>query len=1020
MDIARYSIERPTSSWLVLLILFIGGLIALNQLGRLEDPEFTIKQAMVITPYPGASAEQVEEEVTFRLENAIQELPYVRHITSTSMPGFSQIMVEMKDTYRADDLAQIWDELRRKVNDTARDLPPGAGPVTVKDDFADVFGVLLALTGDGYSLPALRDHAKFLQRELSLIPGVAKVVLSGEQQEQVTVEVSRARLANLGIPPHRIYDLLATQNTVSHAGRVRLGDDAVRFATSGEFTTVEQLESLIISNPGAREQLFLGDVAEIRRQLAPIPSHLTRFNGVPSMWIGVSFAANVNVVEVGAQVQEALDQLTYATPIGMDLHPIYNQPEEVEKSVSGFLWNLVQAVVIVMIALLLTMGMRSGFLIGFVLLLTVLGTFIFMLIGGINLHRVSLGALIIALGMLVDNAIVITEGMLVGVQRGKTRLQAAQDVLKQNQWPLLGATLIAIIAFAPIGLSSDATGEFAGSLFWVLLISLGLSWVTALLLIPFLGDRLFRRGVTVAASEDALYDKPIYRGYQRLLQKALSYRVMTIGLMVVLLLAALAGFGAVRQSFFPSSNTPVYFADFWYPQGTDIRATADDMERAEQYLLAQPEVVSVATTIGQGAPRFTLPYLVEMSHENYGQLIVRVADHHDLPELMQRTRDYLAMDHPTPRVKLSRMEIGPPVKAAIEVRFSGADPDQLRQLSLQAQRILTADPGLDSIHDNWRERAKVLRPQFNEGNARRAGISKQDVDDLLLANFRGRRVGVYRDGTDLLPIVVRAPDEERVFLEQWQDILVFSPALNTYVPLTQVVDDMPLDWEDAVIQRRDRKRTLTVMADPSPLHHETPAQILARVKADIEAIPLPPGYTQSWGGEYEASGDAKAAVFQSLPLGYFAMFIITVLLFSSARKALIIWTTVPLSIIGVTLGLVITQQAFSFMALLGILSLTGMLIKNGIVLLEQIRTEEDSGKPAHQALVDAAVSRVRPVSMAALTTILGMIPLLFDAFFASMAVTIMFGLGFATLLTLIVIPVMYSLVMHSGNLATVK
>lgn len=1015
MDIARYSIQRPTTSWIFLLLLLFGGVLALQQIGRLEDPEFTIKQAMVITPYPGASAEQVEEEVSVPLENAIQELAYIRHITSTSMPGMSQITVEMKDTYRADVLPQIWDELRRKINDKTRDLPPGVGPVMIRDDFADVFGVLLALSGEGHSLATMLDHAKLLRRELALVPGVAKVIISGEQQEQVMVEVSRARLANLGISPSRIYQLLATQNTVSSAGQVRMGNDAVRFATSGEFTSVKQLESLVISNPGAREQLFLGDVAEISRQTAPIPSHLVRYGGEPSLWLGISFASHVNVVEVGAAVQERLTELEYATPIGMELHTIYNQPAEVERSVSGFLWNLVQAVVIVIVALLLTMGLRSGFLIGFVLLLTVLGSFIFMLLTGIQLHRVSLGALIIALGMLVDNAIVITEGILVGVQRGKSRLQSAQEVLKQNQWPLFGATLIAIIAFAPIGLSSDSTGEFAGALFWVLLISLGLSWVTALVLIPFLADLLFRKGVQVSASDEELYGKPVFLVYKRMLSFALRWRLATMALMAVLLVSSVVAFSMVRQSFFPSSSTPVYFANLWYPQGTDIRATAEDLARAERYLLEQPEVLQVSSTIGQGAPRFTLPYLVEKSHENYAQIIVRTNEPDHLHELMARTRDYFLAEHPNVRARLSQMEIGPPVKAAIEARFIGSDPTELRRLSAEAQAILAKDPGLANIWDDWRERSKVLRPQFNEEHARRVGITKQDIDDLLLANFRGRSVGVYRDGTQLLPIVVRAPEGERIYLEQWQDILAHSSTLNRYIPLTQVIDSMPLDWEESLIQRRDRKRTLTVMADPDPLHDETPAEIFSRIRSTIEAIPLPAGYELSWGGEYEASSKAKSAVFSSIPIGYLIMFIITVLLFSSAKKAAVIWTTVPLSIVGVTFGLLVTQQAFSFMALLGILSLSGMLIKNGIVLLEQIKTEEDAGKSGYSALIDASIKRVRPVAMAALTTILGMIPLLFDEFFASMAVTIMFGLGFATILTLIVVPVMYSLLLPIGK-----
>ncbi|MCC5878560.1 MAG: efflux RND transporter permease subunit [Idiomarina sp.] len=1024
MDIAGYSMRRKTSSWLILLILLIGGSVALQGLGRLEDPEFTLKQALVITSYPGASAQQVEEEVTHRLESAIQELQYVRHITSISKPGLSQIAVEVEDTYRSDELKQIWDELRRKVSDSQHRLPPGAGRSQVMDDFADVYGVLLAFSGDGYSNKALHDHARLVQRELVTIDGVAKASMSGVQQEQVVVEMSRARLANLGISPQRIYDILATQNTVSNAGRVQLESDAVRFATSGEFTSVADLENLLISNPGARQQLYLGDVATIYRAANPIPDHLLRFQGNESVWLGVSFSSGVNVVDVGERLESRLAELEYAAPAGMRIDKIYNQPELVGESVNGFLINLAQAVLIVMAALLVTMGLRSGFIIGFVLLVTVLGTFIFMAIGGITLHRVSLGALIIALGMLVDNAIVITEGILVGLQRGRSKLEAAREVIGQNMWPLLGATVIAVIAFAPIGLSADATGEFAGSMFWVLLISLLLSWFTALTLVPFLADRLLTlpphnpdsdltdQGSKAGKQVNDPYRGMIYVMYAKLLGVCLRFRIATVLIMGVLLVLAVIAFGSVKQSFFPAANTPLYYVEVWYPQGSDIRATADDIARAEDYLVAHPEVDSVATTIGQGALRFTLTYVVEKSYENFAQLIVQGHSMDGLEPLMRDTVEYFAAEHPRARIKLRRMEIGPPSTAKIEARFSGPDPQVLRQLAYQSKTILNADPGVVNVMDDWRERAMVLQPQFNELVARRVGISKSDVDELLLANFKGKDVGVYRDGTDLLPIVVRAPVDERVDLDNWQDLQVYSPVLDRYIPMAQVVNDMPLVWEDNLIKRRDRKRTLTVMADPDLLGDETAAVVQRRVQPLIEAIELPAGYRLEWGGELEASSNAQAALFTSLPLGYLVMFVITVLLFNSARKAAVVWTTVPLSIIGVSFGLLITGQPFSFMALLGLLSLTGMLIKNGVVLLEQIKAEEDAGKVGITALFDASVSRVRPVSMAAVTTILGMIPLLFDEFFAAMAVTIMFGLGFATLLTLIVVPVMYSLVMR--------
>ena len=655
------------------------------------------------------------------------------------------------------------------------------------------------------------------------------------------------------------------------------------------------------------------------------------------------------------------------------------------------------------------MGFRSGLLIGSVLLLTVLGTFIFMRLGDINLQRVSLGALIIALGMLVDNAIVIADGMMVGMRRGQNKVQAATQVVKQNQWPLLGATVIGIIAFAPIGLSSDATGEFAGSLFWVLLISLLLSWVTALTLIPFLADRLYSEKDIGDENDDA-FKHPLYVKYRSALRVCLRHRVISMLAMVIMLVLAVVGFGQVKQAFFPPSTTPLFYVDLWYPQGTDIRHTEQDSKRLEDYLLDKQEVVSVATTVGQGAPRFTLTYLVEKSYESYAQLLVRVNDKEAMSPLMADIRERIKNAHPDVEDKLIRVEIGPATPAKIEARFSGADIQVLRQLSEKAQAIMRDDAGAVNIRSDWRQRTKLLQPEYDEAAGRRAGITKEDVNNVLLGNFVGQQIGVYRDGTDLLPIVKRAPAAERVDLNNWQELQIYSPVLDRFIPLAQVVRSIDTTWEDPLILRRDRKRTLTVMADHDILGSETAAQVFERVRPKVEAIELPLGYELSWGGEHEASNKAQKALFGALPLGFLVMFIITVLLFNSIRHAAVLWTTVPLSIIGVTVGLLLLNKPFGFMALLGFLSLSGMLIKNGVVLLEQVNVELETGKSRVDALVEAAVSRVRPVGMAAATTILGMLPLLFDDFFASMATVIMFGLGFATVLTLFVVPVMYAIV----------
>lgn len=1007
MDLARYFIQYRTSSWLFAAILLFGGIVSYLGLGRLEDPQFTLKQALIITQYPGASPLQVEEEVTYPLENAIQQLPYVNHVTSVSTAGLSQLMVEMKDTYRARELKQIWDELRHKVNDLQPQLPPGVQTPQVKDDFGDVYGILYAVTGEGYGDDELRDYVDFLRRELVLVPSVGKVAVGGVQQEQVIVEISRPRLTALGIAPQSLSALLQSQNMVANAGSIKVGPDRLRIYPTGEFQSVAELENLIISSPDSKELIYLGDVARVYRENAEVPSQLIRFAGQNALTLGVSFSGGVNVVDAGEQIQQRLAELEYNRPVGIELHTIYNQPDEVAGSVSSFIINLAEAVAIVIVVLLIFMGLRSGILIGLILLLTVLGTFIFMRQMNIELQRVSLGALVIALGMLVDNAIVITEGILIGMQRRLKLADAASLIVKQTQWPLLGATVIAIAAFAPIGLSSDATGEFAGSLFWVLLVSLLLSWVTAITLTPFFASMLFKDKLQQSSEPEALYQGFIFTLYRKVLHIALRYRLATYGLTVSLLVVAVIGFGKVKQVFFPPSNTPIFLVDLWQPEGTDIRHSAEDAVALMNYIRSLEGVSHVTSTSGRGADRFMLTYQPEKSFAAYSQLIVRAEERDQLPALMQQTRDYITAQLPRLQYKLLRLEVGPSTPAKIEARFSGADPDVLRQLAEQAQSILLADGRAVSVRDNWRERTKVIRPRFNEAMARRAGISKQDIDDVLLSSMSGRTVGIYRDGTHLLPIVARSPLAERDNLDALYDLQVYSNKLQRYVPITQVVTGFDLVWEEAQIQRRDRKRTITVMAEHDNLSDDTAAALLGRVKASIEAIELPTGYFLNWGGEYEAQQKAQKALFSSLPLGYLMMFVITVLLFNSLRSALVIWACVPLAIIGVSFGLLLLGAPFGFIALLGFLSLSGMLIKNCIVLVEQIKLELEEGKAAFNAVFDSAVSRVRPVSMAAITTILGMLPLLGDDFFASLAVVIMFGLGFATILTLLFLPVLY-------------
>ncbi|HBK5918364.1 MULTISPECIES: efflux RND transporter permease subunit VmeI [Vibrio] len=1009
--IAAYFIRNRVISWMVALIFLIGGIAAFFGLGRLEDPAFTIKDAMVVTSYPGATPQQVEEEVTYPIEKAIQQLTYVDEVNSISSRGLSQITVTMKNNYGPDDLPQIWDELRRKVNDLKGTLPPGVNEPQVIDDFGDVYGILLAVTGDGYSYKELLDYVDYLRRELELVDGVSKVSVSGQQQEQVFIEVSMKKLSSIGLAPDTVFNLLSTQNVVSDAGAIRIGDEYIRIQPTGEFQSVEELGDLLITESGAQGLIFLKDVAEIKRGYVEVPSNIINFNGSLALNVGVSFAEGVNVVEVGKAFDHRLAELKYQQPVGIEISEIYSQPKEVDKSVSGFVVSLAQAVGIVIIVLLFFMGLRSGLLIGLILLLTVLGTFIFMKYLAIDLQRISLGALVIALGMLVDNAIVVVEGILIGTQKGRTRLQAATDIVTQTKWPLLGATVIAVTAFAPIGLSEDSTGEYCGTLFTVLLISLMLSWFTAISLTPFFAD-IFFKGQKIKqgeGEENDPYNGVIFVIYKKFLQFCMRRAWFTVVVLIAGLAASVYGFTFVKQAFFPSSTTPIFQLDVWMPEGTDIRATNTTLKELESWLAKQEHVDHITTTAGKGLQRFMLTYAPEKSYAAYGEITTRMENYEALKPLMAKFREYLKANYPEINYKLKQIELGPGGGAKIEARIIGSDPTVLRTIAAQVKDIMYADPQATNIRHDWRERTQVLEPQFNESQARRYGITKSDVDDFLSMSFSGMTIGLYRDGTTLMPIVARLPEDERIDIRNIEGMKIWSPAQSEFIPLQQVTMGYDMRWEDPIIVRKNRKRMLTVMADPDILGEETASTLQKRLQPQIEAIQMPPGYSLEWGGEYESSGDAQESLFTTMPMGYLFMFLITVFLFNSIKEPLIVWLTVPLALIGVTTGLLALNTPFGFMALLGFLSLSGMVLKNGIVLLDQIEIEMKSGKEAYDAVVDAAVSRVRPVCMAAITTILGMIPLLPDIFFKPMAVTIMFGLGFATVLTLIVVPVLYRL-----------
>lgn len=1051
MNVGEVAIEKRTVTLVLTVVAAIAGMLAYGELGRLEDPEFTIKEALIITPYPGASAADVEHEVTNEIEKAVQQLGQLKRVESRSTRGLSIVQAVMKDEFGRDALPQIWDELRRKVGAAQFALPPGAGPSRVDDDFGDVYGVYVAISGQGYSYRELEDYVDLLRRELLLVQDVKRVDLVGVQPQRIYVEMDRERMATLGITQPQIFEALRAKNRAADGGRVRVGERFVTIDPTGAFTSERQFRELLISQPGDERLVHLGDVARIRRGYVDPPELLvrtgykvlreggevlegaaldgidpetpglevTRVDPQAAIGLAISTVRGGNVVTMGDALKKRMQELEAQRPVGMEITVVAMQSDSVTKAVNGFIVNLAEAIVIVVVVLLFFMGARSGLLIGFVLFVTIAATFIVMDAYGIVLQRISLGALIIALGMLVDNAIVVTEGMQLRIEGGEDPRTAARAVVGQNQWPLLGATLVAIIAFAAIGVSQNDTGEFCRSLFQVLLISLGLSWVTAVTVTPLLCAMAFSAKSAQGDAADP-YSGGLFRAYRAFLEAAMRARYVAIASVAGLFALAVAGFGLLPDGFFPASGRPQYMVDLWMPEGTHLRDTQHAADELGRFVLSLDNTHSLTEHVGGGGARFLLVYTPLKPNSAYAQLIVNVFDSEMIDADRAAIEDWARTRLPDALLFAKRFNIGPGKNGNIQLRLSGPDAASLRGLAEEASAIFHADPATKYVRNDWNQPVPVVRPMVADAQARRAGITRVAIAERIAASFEGLPVGYFRDEAGsheerVIPIVTRAPEAERASIDSLYDVQIFSPAGNQMIPLRQVLTGFETVFEEEIIRRRNRIRTMTLHVDQK---RGQTAELWGRVAPKIEAAlasriakeGLGDEYAIAWGGEHEDSGNAIAALAASIPVFVLLMVLIVIALFNNLRQPTIIFMTVPLAIIGVTAGLLLFDQPFGFMALLGSLSLSGMLIKNSIVLIDQININLRDGMPPYDAIVNSGVSRLRPVMMAAATTVLGMIPLLGDVFFVGLAIAVMFGLTFATVLTLVFVPVLYATV----------
>ena len=1005
MNLAEYAIKKKAVVMFGTLVLTLAGVLSYFDMGKLEDPEFAIKTAMVTTTYPGATPLQVEQEVTDVLETAIQRLPSLDHVRSSSTAGKSTIWVDLKESYRKKDLPQLFDELRKKVAAAVPYLPPGAGTPVVSDDFGDVYGILLAVVSDGMPYDELKDYADDIRRELLLVKNVARVELWGQQQEVVWLDASRARLDEMGISREMFAGTLMQQNMVLDAGSLDVGDRRLRFRVGGEFDSVEEIGDQVIRGLGSDAMVRIRDVARVSRGYLDPPFWKMRFNGRPAIGLAISTVSGGNVIDMGRAVRARVDELMADIPIGVSIETVAYQPEVVEESINDFMLNLIEAVIIVIVLLLLFMGLSSGVLIGFGLILTIAITFAFMSVMNLTLGRVTLGALIVALGMLVDNAIVVTEGMLVKMQHRTPGPVAASLVYKETAWPLLGATLVAAFAFLPIYMAPNNTGEYCVGLFLVVTLSLLISWVLAVTVTPILCDKWLRPKPLAEGGDP--YAGRMFRAYRGLVRAALAHRFLTLVVLVAMFGGALHGFKSVKQEFFPESKRPQLMIDYWLPEGTDFRTTDRDLQEVEQALMANAHVRSVATYVGAGPHRFYLPLEPEGLNSGYGYLLVNLDSGDNLDLMIDFASTYLAEHFPDSDSRVRRFPLGAPSKFKIEARFRGPDPEVLHDLADRAKVVMRTSPLVQDTRDDWRNRVLNVVPEYSASRALQAGLTRNDLAQGLKLAFDGATVGVYREHNRIIPIRLRPLKEDRERVQDLSAVAVRRSQGVYGVPVESAVSSVDLVWEESMIRRYDHQRTIKAQCDP--VRGVTMSEAMADVGPKIESITIPAGYSMEWGGTVENSAESNRYVMQGVPLSFVLMAFVVVALFNGFRQPLIILSILPLALIGVSVGLLTTGEPFGFMALLGFLSLSGMLIKNAVVLLDQIDAEIAGGKKPYQAILDSSVSRMRPVLMAAISTVLGMTPLVFDRFWVSMAVTICFGLTFATILTLVVVPVLYSL-----------
>ena len=1049
--VTEFFVKNPTIFWSLMVGILIAGVLAFIQMPKLEDPAVSAKQAMVVVVYPGASAHEVELNVAQTVENELKALPDVNKIKTECQNGQAIFTVEFKMTVLNKDLEQHLDLVRRKANDLSMKLPQGCYAPIVIDDMMDVYGIFYAVTGDGFDYNELDRYAKYIKLELSDVKGVKRINIAGNRSEVINITLSKEMISRNGIIPTQIMATLQSVGKPVNAGKYASGTDKVQIRISNPTDDVEEIRNTLISTMNGK-QMRLGDIAKIEREYATPQTNGFFVNNRPAIAVCITMEGDAIVPDVGKAVDQRLAETMTKIPAGINVEKIFFQPDKVDEAISSFMVNLVESVAIVILVLIFTMGFRSGVIIGFGLVLTVAVSFPILLMMGTTLQRISLGAFIVAMGMLVDNAIVIMDGILVDKKRGLAPKTYLYRIGQNTALPLLGATIIAASTFLSVYLSPDSAGEYAKDLFLVLCVSLLASWFLALIQVPVCAKSwLPAREKAKGGNNGEVLNSPVHRFVRRAISFLIDHKKSTIATAFVLLGVCIFGMTKVKNLFFPDFDYKQFIVECYFPAQSDPDYVRDQLFDMTERLRQNPKIERVASSMGGAPAYYCLARPMTSGGECYGELMVDCKDYNTVVEQIPAVRELLRKEYPDAYIRIRKYNFSISTSHTVEAEFSGPDPAVLKSLSHQAEEIMRQCEYVDpySVQNNWKPKSKNLTVDFLPQNALSAGITRNDVAQALLAATDGQPVGVLNDGDKTVPINLLVRNDDGSRIDDLDNIPVWSmmnvrmtdddaqtlmaggmsmdelqDKMYRSVPLSSVARDIKVDWEEQTVRRLNGRRAIEAECDPNPYNPDaTPAKVMSEIQDKIESIPLPDGYKLRWAGEGELQGDAVSNILKYVPLTIFIILVALLLLFNSWKKVLLILICFPFVFCGITPALLGTGQPFTFMAIIGLIGLIGMMCKNAIVLVDEInRRRNEEHEPAYDAVVNATVSRVRPVIMASLTTIVGMIPLVTDPMYGSMAITIMGGLTVGTIITLILLPILYTALFHvkKQNQLTIK